>query len=78
MIDGGLLQDAVEMKRDVLSAECFIVEDGSLITPTAVKNCFVKCGFSIDHVSSSDDSTVKLTEDEEDDWHSLQHLEEQF
>jgi hypothetical protein len=34
----------------------------------------VKCGFSIDHASSSEDSAVKLTEDEENDWHSLQPL----
>jgi hypothetical protein len=34
----------------------------------------VKCGFSIDHVSSNDDSAVKLNEDEEDEWHSLQPL----
>jgi hypothetical protein len=31
----------------------------------------MKCGFSIDYVSSNDDSAVKLTEDEEDDWHCL-------
>jgi hypothetical protein len=31
----------------------------------------VKCGFLIDHVSNNDASAVKLTKDEEDDWHSL-------
>jgi hypothetical protein len=31
------------------------------------KLLFVKCGFSIDYVSSNGDSAVKLTEDEEDD-----------
>jgi hypothetical protein len=41
---------------------------------TTIKNCFLKCGFSTDHVSHSDDSAVKLNEDEEDDWHSLQAL----
>jgi hypothetical protein len=44
-----------------------------LITPTTNKNCFVKCGFSNDHVSGIDDSSVNLSE-EEDDWHSLQPL----
>jgi hypothetical protein len=34
----------------------------------------VKCGFLTDHVSSNDDSAVKLTEAEEEDWHSLQPL----
>jgi hypothetical protein len=38
----------------------------------------VKRGFSTDHVKSNDDSAVKLTEDEEDDWHSLQCLGVQF
>jgi hypothetical protein len=51
------------------------------ITTTTIKNFFVKCGFSIDlvkcgfsidHVSSNDGSAVKLSEDEEDNWHSLQ------
>jgi hypothetical protein len=41
---------------------------------TTIKNCFVKCGFSNDHVSSNDDIAIKLTEDEEDDWNSLQPL----
>jgi hypothetical protein len=31
-----------------------------LITPTKVKNGFVKCGFLIDHASSNDDSELKL------------------
>jgi hypothetical protein len=62
------------MKLDVFSAMHFTAETWRLITPTAVKNCFVKRGFSIDHVSSSDDSAVKLSEDEEDDWHSSQPL----
>jgi hypothetical protein len=74
MTDGGLLQDATQMKLDVLSAMQFIAEAWRLITPTIIKNCFVKCGFSIDHVSSNDDSAVILSEDEEDDWQSLQAL----
>jgi hypothetical protein len=52
----------------------FIAEDRTLIIPTAIKNSFVKCGFSNDHVSSNDNSVVKINEDEEDDWHSLQLL----
>jgi hypothetical protein len=38
----------------------------------------VKCGFSNYYVSSNDDSAVKLSEDEKDDWHSLQPLGAQF
>jgi hypothetical protein len=34
----------------------------------------VKCSFSNDHVSSNDDSAVKLNEHQADDWHSLKHL----
>jgi hypothetical protein len=34
----------------------------------------VKCDFSNGHVSSNDDSAVRLSEDEEDDWYSLQPL----
>jgi hypothetical protein len=66
-IDGGLLQDAAHMKLDMLSAMHLIVETWRLITPATIKNCFVKCGFLIDDVSSNDDSAVKLTEAEEDD-----------
>jgi hypothetical protein len=57
----------------LLSAICLIAEPWRLITLTAIRNCFVRCGFSVDHASSSD-SAVKLCEDEEDDWHSLQPL----
>jgi hypothetical protein len=34
----------------------------------------VECGFSFGLVSSNGDSAVKVTEDEEDDWHSLPPL----
>jgi hypothetical protein len=51
MIDGGLHQDSIQMKP-------------GNITPTTIKNCCAKCGFSIDHVSSNYDSAVKLNEDE--------------
>jgi hypothetical protein len=68
MIDVGLLKDAAWIKLDVLSAMHFITEPWRLITPTTIKNCFVKCCILIDHVSDNDDSPVKLTEDEEDDF----------
>jgi hypothetical protein len=74
MIDGVLLQDAVQLKLDVLSPVHLIAEPWRLVTPTTMKNCFLRSGFSLDHVSSNDDSAVKLTENEEDDWHSLQSL----
>jgi hypothetical protein len=45
-----------------------------LITPAAINKFFVKCAFSNDYVSSNNDSTAKLSEDEEDDWHRLQPL----
>jgi hypothetical protein len=56
------------MKLDVLSAMHFMAEAWRLITPTTIKNCFVKCGYSIVHVSSTDDSAVK---DEKEDWHTF-------
>jgi hypothetical protein len=74
MIDGGLLQDAAQMKLDVLSAMHLTSAPWRLTTAIKIKNCFVKCGFLTDHVSSNDDSAVKLTEDEKDDWHSSQPL----
>jgi hypothetical protein len=63
------------MKLDVLSAKHFIAEAWRLMTPTKLKNYFVKCSFSNDHVSSNDDST---SEDEHDDWQSLQPQGVQF
>jgi MinD superfamily P-loop ATPase len=38
----------------------------------------VKCGFSVDDISSNDDNAVKFSEDKEDDWYSLQPLQVQF
>jgi hypothetical protein len=38
------------------------------VTLTTIKNSFAKCGFP----------KLKFTEDEENDWHSLQHLGVQF
>jgi hypothetical protein len=55
------------MKLNVLSAMHFIAKPWRLITRTTIKNCSVKCGFSIDQVSSNDICAVKLTEDEEGD-----------
>jgi hypothetical protein len=72
IIDGRLLQDAEQMKLYVASAKHIIAESWRLITPTAIKNCSVKCCFLIKHVSSNDNNAVKL--DEEDGWHSVQHL----
>ena len=51
MIDGGLLQDASCMKvyiRVVLSAMHFIAETWKLLTPTTLKNGFIKCGCPVD------------------------------
>jgi hypothetical protein len=67
MINGGLLQDAAQLKMDVLPAMHLTAETLRPVTPTTIKNCFVKCGFLIDHVSNNDASAVKLTKDEEDD-----------
>jgi hypothetical protein len=47
MIYGELLQDATQMKQDVFPAVHFIAEGWRLVTPTAIKNCFMKCGFLI-------------------------------
>jgi hypothetical protein len=77
MIGGGLPQDATQVKLDV-SAIHFLAEAWRLRTASAINNCRVKCSFSVDHVICNDDSAVKLTEDEEDDWHSLHPLGMQF
>jgi glycosyltransferase A (GT-A) superfamily protein (DUF2064 family) len=71
-MDGELLQDAAQMKMDVSSVVHVIAEPWILITSTIIKNCFVKCGFSTSHVGSS---VMKITEDKENDSHSLQPLE---
>jgi hypothetical protein len=71
---GGLLQDAALMKLVVLSALHIVAEPWILITSTTIKNCLVKCGFSTGRVGINDDSVVKITEDKENDWHSLQLL----
>jgi hypothetical protein len=70
--NGGLRRDVTYMKLDVLSSMHFIAEACGLITPTTMKNCSVKCGFSTDHANSNDDSAVKFSKDAEDDWHNLQ------
>jgi hypothetical protein len=71
IICGGLLQDATEMKLDVLSAVHFTSGARNMITYATIKNYFVKCAFLIDHVSSNEDNAVELSKAEEDDWHSL-------
>jgi hypothetical protein len=71
VIDGGLLQDAVQMKLGVLSVMPLIAEPWRLTTPTAIKNCFVKFSFLIEHISTNDNSAMKLGEGEDDDRHSL-------
>jgi hypothetical protein len=45
-------------EAEYVFAVLFIAEAWRLITPTALKNYFVKCGFPIDHVSSNNDSAV--------------------
>jgi hypothetical protein len=63
MLGGGLLQDAAQMKLDVLSAIHLIAEAWRLKTPTTIKKGFTKCGFSVDNFSNNEGS-VKLSEDE--------------
>jgi hypothetical protein len=63
---GRLLQVATHAKLDVLSAMLFRAEACRLITPATNEKCFLKCGISNDHVSSNDDSAVKLNEDQVD------------
>jgi hypothetical protein len=78
MINGGLLQEATQMKLDALSAMHFIAEAWRLITPNTIMNYFVKCGFTNYHISNNENNAVKVSEDEVDDWHSLQPLGLQF
>jgi hypothetical protein len=73
MIDEGLLQDAAQMKLDVLSGNA--VKNRNLESDKTHHNQKLLCeGWFLDHVSSNDDSTVNLSEVEEEDWHSLQSL----
>jgi hypothetical protein len=41
---------------------------------TLLSRTVAQCGFQIDLVCGIDNSALKLTEDEENDWHSLQPL----
>jgi hypothetical protein len=59
---------------DVVFAMHFIAEAWRFITPNMMKNCFVNCGCSNDHVNSNDDSAMKVNNDEDDDCHSVQPL----
>jgi hypothetical protein len=54
-IDGGLFQDAIQMKLDVLFAVLFMAEAWRLMTPMTIKNYFLKCSF-LNYVSSNEDS----------------------
>jgi hypothetical protein len=56
---GGMLQDAIGMKMDVLSEVHFTAGARNMITHAKVKNCFVTCAFLIDHVNCNDDIAVK-------------------
>jgi hypothetical protein len=42
-----------------------------------INNCFAKCGCPADHVYRNDDNAPKLTDGEENDWHSLKPLQVQ-
>jgi hypothetical protein len=55
-----MLQDAAHMNPDMVSAVHFIANMWRLITPTVIKSCLVKCGFSVESVRSNDDSAVKM------------------
>jgi hypothetical protein len=70
MTDGGDCSKMLHRSRWMCCAAMhFIAEAWRIKTLTTIKNCFMKCGFSNDHVSSND-SAVKYNEDTEDDWHS--------
>jgi hypothetical protein len=71
MTDGGLLKNAACMKLDMSSAVHFIAQAWGLLTLTAIKNLFVKCGFLIGHVTSNDGNAVRVTEVKEDDQLSI-------
>jgi hypothetical protein len=63
MIDGRLLKDVALMNFSALFA-VHLIEAWRFIAATTIKNCFVNCGFSVDRISSDDDSALKLTEGE--------------
>jgi hypothetical protein len=50
---GELPQDAAQIKLGVVSTMNLTAEPLRLITPTTIKNCFVKCDFLTLHTSSS-------------------------
>jgi hypothetical protein len=57
-IEGGMLQDTVQMDLNVFSAWYFITEEWRLITPTTIKNRFMSCGLSIHHVTNNDSNVM--------------------
>jgi hypothetical protein len=66
-----------QIKQLNVSAMHSVAEPWRLIIPTTIKNCFVEYVFLNYHISSSDDSAVKLREDEKNAWHSLQPFQVQ-
>jgi hypothetical protein len=60
MMDRGLFKNAAQMNLNVLSTKHFTEEAWSLITSSTIKNCFTKCGFSIYHISSNNNSALKM------------------
>jgi hypothetical protein len=70
--NGVLLQDATQVQLDVLPPVNLTTEAWTLVTPTTIKNWSVKCRFLIHHVSSNDGIAVKLSDDKNHDWYSLQ------
>jgi hypothetical protein len=51
----------VLLLNEAVSAVHFVAEVWRLMTPTTIKNCFLKCGFLVGHVIN-DDRAVKLNE----------------
>ena len=58
---------------NVLSAVHFTAEACKLINYNYCQElrCKIQYIFPVDHVYGSNDNALKLTEDEENDWHSL-------
>ena len=76
MIDGRLLQHASYMKLDVFTVVSSKAEACKLTTLTAIKNCFARFGFQLDHACSNDDNTTH--NEDEYNWQCLQPLGLQF
>jgi len=73
MIDGELLKGTSRMKLDVFSRMHF--SSRSLeVGNSDLTRTVAQCGFQIDLVYGIDNNALKLTEDDENVWHSLQPL----